>query len=107
MTMGDRYCVLSREMTKLHEEFIRGVISEIIIQLNQRPSIKGECTLLVKGCAKDEIVSMETIRSEIIQLLKLKEKRLSEIAREVAQKYNFSSKTVYTEALKIKNNYSL
>ncbi|MBN1930942.1 MAG: 16S rRNA (cytidine(1402)-2'-O)-methyltransferase [Desulfobacterales bacterium] len=107
LTMGDRYCVLSREMTKLHEEFIRGFISEIIRQLDQRASIKGECTLLVKGCAENETVSMETIRSELIQLLKLKEKRLSEISREVAQKYNLSSKSVYTEALKIKNDYSL
>ena len=48
--MGDRYGVLAREMTKLHEEFIRGLLSEILSSLNARPAIKGECTLLVTGC---------------------------------------------------------
>ena len=48
--MGNRYCVLCREMTKLHEEFLRGILSEIMDTLHQRPAVKGECTLLVKGC---------------------------------------------------------
>jgi 16S rRNA (cytidine1402-2'-O)-methyltransferase len=36
--MGDRYGVLSREMTKLHEEFLRGFLSEIHYILNARPA---------------------------------------------------------------------
>ncbi len=39
--MGDRYGVLSREMTKLHEEFIRGFLSEILSSLNARSAIKA------------------------------------------------------------------
>jgi 16S rRNA (cytidine1402-2'-O)-methyltransferase len=49
--MGDRSAVLAREMTKLHEEFLRGPISEILAVLAARPVIKGECTLLVSGSA--------------------------------------------------------
>jgi 16S rRNA (cytidine1402-2'-O)-methyltransferase len=47
--IGDRPAVLAREMTKLHEEFIRGRVSEILETMKARPAIKGECTLLVAG----------------------------------------------------------
>ena len=47
--MGDRRGALAREMTKLHEEFLRGRLSEIEQNLQERTGIKGECTLLVAG----------------------------------------------------------
>ncbi len=47
--MGDRRGALAREMTKLHEEFLRGRLSEIAQTLQVRTGIKGECTLLVAG----------------------------------------------------------
>ncbi|RPJ16498.1 MAG: 16S rRNA (cytidine(1402)-2'-O)-methyltransferase, partial [Desulfobacteraceae bacterium] len=51
---GERHSVLSREITKIHEEFIRGTPSEILAVLKQRPEIKGECTLVVSGCEGKE-----------------------------------------------------
>ena len=51
--MGDRYVVFAREMTKPHEEFLRGRLSEIALQLNRRANVKGECTLLVAGSDKE------------------------------------------------------
>jgi 16S rRNA (cytidine1402-2'-O)-methyltransferase len=39
--------VVARELTKLHEEFIRGKVDEVLANLNQRENIKGEITLLV------------------------------------------------------------
>lgn len=104
MTMGDRYGVLSREMTKIHEEFIRGFLSEIIQTLKTRPVIKGECTLLVSGYKKDEDVSMETIRSEIKKGLEIKRSSLSDLAKEIAKKYSIPKNMVYEEALKIKES---
>ncbi len=46
---GPRPAVAAREMTKLHEEFLRGTPAEIARQLADRPSIKGEFTLVVGG----------------------------------------------------------
>jgi len=46
--MGDRQAVLCRELTKVHEEKIRGQLSLIVKTLAARP-IKGEITLLVEG----------------------------------------------------------
>jgi len=100
--MGDRYGVLAREMTKLHEEFIRGSLSEILYSLNARPAIKGECTLLVTGCEENKEVSLKTVRTEIIKALEKKENRLSEIAKAVAEKHGLSKNKVYDEAMKLK-----
>jgi len=100
--MGDRYGVLSREMTKLHEEFIRGFLSEILSSLNARPAIKGECTLLLTGCEKNNDVSINTVRTEIIKALEKKQSKLSELSKIIAQKYGLPKNKVYDEALELK-----
>lgn len=50
--LGDRKAVVAREMTKLHEEFARGTLSELVEKFKQRNSIKGEITLLIEGHKK-------------------------------------------------------
>jgi len=100
--MGNRYCVLCREMTKLHEEFLRGILSEIMDSLRQRPTVKGECTLLVKGCEENNEVSLDIVRTELIKGLAKKGSKLSEVTRTVAQKYGLPKNKVYEEALKLK-----
>jgi 16S rRNA (cytidine1402-2'-O)-methyltransferase len=101
VVMGDRYGVLCREMTKLHEEFLRGRLSEVIETLSGRPAVKGECTLLVKGCEENINVSQDTVRAELIELLDKKEKKLSQVSKILAQKYGLSKNKVYEEALKL------
>lgn len=39
--------VVARELTKIHEEFIRGTATEVLTKLEARASIKGEITVLV------------------------------------------------------------
>ncbi len=46
--LGDRRIVIGRELTKLHEEVIRGRVSEVSAQLKDR-TIKGELTIVVEG----------------------------------------------------------
>jgi len=100
--MGNRYCVLCREMTKLHEEFLRGILSEIMDALRERPAVKGECTLLVKGCEENNEVSLDIVRTELIKGLAENGSKLSEVSRTVAQKYGLPKNKVYEAALKIK-----
>ena len=52
--LGPRTAVVARELTKLHEEFLRGPIHEIRTQLASRPSVKGEITLLIGPAAAPE-----------------------------------------------------
>lgn len=44
--LGDRTACLAREVTKLHEEFLRGKLSEIATSLEERPA-RGEITLII------------------------------------------------------------
>ena len=47
--LGDREIVLAKEITKIHEEFIRGTISEILSKLD---TVKGEFVIVVQGAEK-------------------------------------------------------
>jgi 16S rRNA (cytidine1402-2'-O)-methyltransferase len=100
--MGDRYGVFCREMTKLHEEFLRGRLSELIDSLSHRPVVKGECTLLVKGCEENKEVPKDVIRVELIEALNKKGAKISEVSRNIAKKYGLSKNEVYGDALKLK-----
>jgi 16S rRNA (cytidine1402-2'-O)-methyltransferase len=44
--LGDRPVVVAREVTKLHEEFLRGSVSEVLLRLRKKP-VKGEITVIV------------------------------------------------------------
>jgi 16S rRNA (cytidine1402-2'-O)-methyltransferase len=50
-TLGERRVVIAREMTKVHEEFLRGFPAELLSALEKK-SLKGELTLLVEGRPK-------------------------------------------------------
>ncbi len=104
--MGERFSVLSREITKIYEEFIRGTLSEILTVLKQRPEIKGECTLLVSGCEEKEVSSPEMITKKLKESICSNEKPLSVLAKETAKKFGLSRKQVYEEALRLKNEQS-
>ena len=46
--LGDRRVVIARELTKVHEEFIRGTAGELLECIGERV-LKGEATVLVEG----------------------------------------------------------
>jgi len=49
---GLLHAVVARELTKIHEEFVRGTIAEVRTQLAGRDRVRGEITLLVEAPAK-------------------------------------------------------
>ncbi len=99
--MGDRPAVLAREMTKLHEEFVRGSLSEIRLALALRPGIKGECTLLVAGAAAAPSVSEADLADALRDALARPGVHLSGLAKTFARQYNLPRKKVYAMALAI------
>lgn len=52
--LGDRRIALCRELTKLHEEIIRGNISEVIADIKDR-NIKGEFVIVIEGKTQEQI----------------------------------------------------
>ena len=51
--LGDREMVLTRELTKIYEEVLRGRVSEIQTQMGER-KLKGEITLVISGKTRKE-----------------------------------------------------
>ena len=94
--LGDRKACLARELTKLHEEYHRGNLSD----LTELKELKGEMVLIVEGYKdKDEEVSMDQLYSEIDELIDQgnKTKKAVEI---VCEKYNLSKNKIYNSYLK-------
>jgi 16S rRNA (cytidine1402-2'-O)-methyltransferase len=100
---GDRPAVLCRELTKIHEEFLRGSMSEIRDILRGRDEIKGECTFLVAGRAETEEPDRDTLQREIDTAVDTPGGKLTSLAREIASKFNIPRKRVYDEMIKLKN----
>ncbi|WP_372683173.1 16S rRNA (cytidine(1402)-2'-O)-methyltransferase [Desulfosarcina sp.] len=99
--MGNRSAVLAREMTKLHEEFIRGTLADVLVVLADRPEVKGECTLLVEGAAAADPVSDADLAQALRHALAQPGARLSGLSKAFAKQYHLPRKTVYEMALTI------
>lgn len=95
--LGDRRMVLAREVTKLHEEFLRGRISEVIGEVSRR-EIRGEMTLVIEGCSDSNAASEEALVEEIDNL-KGEGMRIKEIAEIIGEKYGYSKREIYRLAL--------
>lgn len=100
---GNRKAVACRELTKLHEEIIRGRLDEIADRLLNKEDIKGEFVLVVEGNDRNEApIPMEEIRGEILERLQTSESDTNRLARDVAKKFGLPKKWVYEEVLKAK-----
>jgi len=100
--LGDRRAVLARELTKIHEEFLCGSLSEISQTLAQRPALKGECTLLVSGAgAAAAAPAIEQIRGEIEAGLAEPNAGIAALSQTIAKKHGLPRRSVYAEAVKI------
>src|ERR671925_779780 len=67
----ERHVVIAREVTKIHEEFLRGRASEVLETLNKRGEIKGEITLLI-GKAEEiaqQAPSRVSVRRRVTQIM--------------------------------------
>jgi 16S rRNA (cytidine1402-2'-O)-methyltransferase len=56
--MGRRQAVIAREMTKIHEEFLRGDLAELLVRMQQQP-VRGEITLVIGPPSPGEQASPE------------------------------------------------
>jgi 16S rRNA (cytidine1402-2'-O)-methyltransferase len=53
--MGSRPVVVARELTKIHEEFLRGTAAEVRARLADRALVRGEITLLIGKATEVEV----------------------------------------------------
>lgn len=96
-SLGDVPVVVAREMTKLHEEVLRGSVSEVLSLIEGR-SLKGEITLLVSVKAKDASEGL-SLTEEVATLL-ASGTSPSAAARTAAARLGVTKKVAYAEALR-------
>jgi 16S rRNA (cytidine1402-2'-O)-methyltransferase len=97
---GDRRAVITRELTKIHEETIRGTLSEILKHLREG-TVKGEFTVVVHGAttepAKQDIDAAEYLKNLMLHRGLSKKEAIATAAEELG----LPKKEVYKESLKI------
>jgi len=92
---GDRPVVVARELTKLHEEFLRGTAEEVRIQLAGRPSVKGEITLIV-GKGRTTALPANSVEDAVRELEQKGVPRMDAI-KQVARERGLSKREVYKQ----------
>jgi len=93
-----RPIVVARELTKIHEEFLRGTAAEILQILKDRGETKGEITLLIAPAGSGEIqVPTTSIRDRVQQLIR--DERLDEKSalKRAAKERGISKSEAYRE----------
>ena len=95
-----RDVVVAREVTKLHEEFLRGSAGEVLEQLKARESVRGEITLLIgKGEEKsaEAVAGRTSVRQRVEQIMT--EEKIDEKAalKKVAKERGISKSEAYRE----------
>jgi 16S rRNA (cytidine1402-2'-O)-methyltransferase len=99
-----RHVVIAREVTKLHEEFLRGRAGEVLENLKAREAVKGEITLLIGKAeegdahvAADAASARVSIRQRVLQIMS--EEKVDEKAalKKVAKERGVSKSEAYRE----------
>ncbi len=95
--LGDRDAVLGREITKVHEEFVRGTVSTILEEMEGK-EIKGEVTLLIAG---GEAPSEPPEVTEAVTALRAEGLPASRIASILANLTGVNRREIYRSAADI------
>lgn len=98
---GDRKSVLTRELTKIHEETVRGQLSEIVARL-KHGTIKGEFTIIVQGAGESPKQAGIDPAEYLRNLMTHQGLSRKEAIAVAAKDLGLPKKTVYDESLKIK-----
>ena len=98
---GDREVVVARELTKIHEEFIRGEASTVLEGLRER-QIKGEVVLLIGAQAEREEAELPDAVDPLRQYLRVDGLSLKDAVKRVVKETGRPRGEVYAAALRIK-----
>lgn len=97
--LGQRHCVIARELTKKFEEILSGTPEELLAQIANHATFKGEMVLMVAGAEEQaqEDGDIETLLQAAMSKMSLKD-----AAAEVASVTGQKRKDVYALALTLK-----
>jgi 16S rRNA (cytidine1402-2'-O)-methyltransferase len=93
---------IARELTKLHEEFLRGTAAELLTSLRARPSIRGEMVLLIDGSSTTASSSNPdakptTLAEEVASLIRTEGLSEKDALKRAAKSRNIGKSEAYRE----------
>ncbi|MCZ2150621.1 MAG: 16S rRNA (cytidine(1402)-2'-O)-methyltransferase [Bryobacterales bacterium] len=96
----ERRITVARELTKVHEEFLRGTGAEVLAELAARPAMKGEFTLLIAKGGEADAGADERPLQEAIAALETEGVERMEAIKLVARLRGLSKREVYSALIK-------
>jgi 16S rRNA (cytidine1402-2'-O)-methyltransferase len=94
---GERRACIVRELTKVHEEIVRGTLPGLFEEFSGRESIPGEITVVISGAAKRIEWRVEDIVREALEGAPGSSR---DLAREIAERTGISRREAYEEILR-------
>lgn len=94
-TFGDRKISIGRELTKVHEEFLRGTVSQILAKIKDLP-LRGEMVIVAEGARLPDVATLSDL--EILQMVNERIERgmsASEAIKDVAAAAKIHKNEVY------------
>src|SRR6266567_6552800 len=96
-----RHVVIAREVTKLHEEFLRGRAGEVVETLKSRDGVKGEITLLIgkaeEAPAQVSAESRVSVRQRVEQIMAAEKVDEKAALKKAAKERGVSKSAAYRE----------
>jgi 16S rRNA (cytidine1402-2'-O)-methyltransferase len=99
--LGERHVVVTRELTKLFEEVIRGRAGDVIGKM-ESGAVKGEITLLVEGAREKPLAGDGEIEALFVEMDPEGELSTKEIAARIAAELDLPRRRVYDKILKLR-----
>jgi 16S rRNA (cytidine1402-2'-O)-methyltransferase len=97
----DRPVVIARELTKIHEEFLRGRARDVLETLKSRESVKGEITLLIAKAEQSDVppaaCGRPTVRERVQQIMSEENIDEKSALKRVAKERGVSKSEAYRE----------
>jgi 16S rRNA (cytidine1402-2'-O)-methyltransferase len=89
--------VVARELTKLHEEFLRGPVAEVLATLSARAQVRGEMVLLLALNEESVATQAGTIREAVETLMRAESLSEKDALKRVAKERGIGKSEVYRE----------
>lgn len=100
----DRHAVVAREVTKLHEEFLRGRAEDLLATLKKRGDVKGEITLLLGKAGGTEAAQAapQSVGLRVRELMKSDALDEKAALKQAAKEFGVSKSEAYRELQRVK-----
>lgn len=101
---AERHVVVAREVTKVHEEFIRGTAEQVLLELKSRAEVKGEITLLIGKAepASQPVSRPKNVRERLNEIMEADTVDEKTALKKLAKEMGVSKSEVYRELQRTK-----